>query len=137
MKKALLLSLILLQFIGLASCTTFDSPEEELCAILAKDGWVQISNHTNVYRLDLDYRAGRGKYKTTHWYTASIYSKAVGYENQYIIARVVYSDGVARRENGKLVYKTFPIVGCNYTDKYNKTYNGYIIDSGCTAYLNY
>lgn len=121
---------------------SYNNPEEELCAIMENQGWEQISNCTNVYRKDIDeYVDGEYTYKTTYWYTAAIYSKKTGNNTKFVIARPVYESGenevAYRHEDGKLKYKTFSIVGCDYTDKYGRTYNGYISDGGFIAYLNY
>lgn len=129
-------------FVMATSCTSYSSPEEEMQAILKKDGWELISNQTNVYRKDIDHRNSSKKkrivYTTTYWYTASILCKQLGHETKYISARVVYiDDHLPKRENGKLVYKTFPIVECSYTDNYKRSFNGYISDGGSEAYLNF
>ena len=124
---------------------SYNNPEEEVCAIMEKLGWEQISNSTNVYRKDLDkIKDGVRTHKTTYWFTAAIYCKKSGDETKYIIAKPIYSSdedeeyGNAQRfDDGKLKYKTFPIVKCQYTDKYGTTYNGYISAHGSTAYLNY
>lgn len=131
------------------SCTgnntkTYHNAEEELCAILEEEGWSLISNCTNVYRRDVDYgesTSNKRSYKTTYWYTASIYCKSIGDYTKYIVARPVYmdreEDRVYRNGDGTMQYKTFSIVECNYTDKYGTHYNGYISDGGSTAYLNF
>lgn len=130
-----IVSIFILITVALHSCSkNYNNPEEELCAIMKKNGWEQISNSTNVYRKDFNN-------ETSFWYQASIYAKESGGDTKYIIARPVYKnreESVAYRlEDGKLKYKTFPIVDCNYTDAYGRKYNGYISDSGCTAYINY
>ncbi|MBR1963579.1 MAG: hypothetical protein IKA19_02615 [Muribaculaceae bacterium] len=112
-----------------------NSPEEELQVILQNDGWELISNSTNIYRKELSYDGG---YDCNYWYTASIFCKENGGQTKYIVARVVYNDTDAQRHSdGKLKYKTFSIVECDYTSKYGTPYNGYINDGGSTGYLNY
>lgn len=121
---------------------SFNNPEEELNSILRNEGWVRISNCTNVYRRDIaDIVNDQRVYKATYWYTASIYSKNINGDSKYIIARPVYysreDNIVNRNEDGSLVYKTFPIVQCDFTDKYGSHFNGYINDGGSTAYIVY
>lgn len=121
---------------------TFDSPEEELCFTLEKEGWMRVSNCTNVYRRDIaDIVDNVRIYKATYWYTASIYSKNINSENKYIIARPVYysreDNTVHRTSSGLLEYKTFPIAPCNFIDKYGQQFNGYINDGGSIAYVVY
>lgn len=141
MKHLFLLTFCLCSvLLGTTSCS-YDSPEEEMCAILEDQGWELVSNCTNVYRKDIDHTASRKsgsrQYKTTYWYTAYIFCRQSGFETKHIAARVVYKDEVARRENGNLVYKTFSIDDCSYTDKYDRYFNGRIQDGGFDAYLNY
>ncbi|MBR4403274.1 MAG: hypothetical protein IKT29_07080 [Flavobacteriales bacterium] len=136
-----IMSILLISCTGSNQKTYYNNPEEELCAMMEEQGWEQISNSTNVYRKDLDKITTDGKrtYKTTYWYTAAVYCKKSGDKTKYIIARPVYSseDNVQRLNDGKLKYKSFSIIDCQYTDKYGTTYNGYISDGGSTAYLNY
>lgn len=104
---------------------TYNTPEEELRAIMEGNGWEEISNSTKVYRLDYG--------KTKSWYTAAIYCKNIGGNVKYVIARTTGD----RLDNGALKYKTLPIIECDYTDYYDRTFNGYISDGGSTAYLNF